>query len=130
MKQRTTGHLFPVYCASSLSNNVEILGTALPPAPTLTEEYLPGQKRESLHCNPQQAPAATLSAQESKLDVLWNNAGIVNPTVGDLSKQGYLKQVHINCYAPFLLTQFLLSASKQRPKQHPRTQFASSGPAP
>jgi hypothetical protein len=51
MKQRTTGHLFPIYCVSPLSNNIEILGTTLPTAPTLTEEYLPGNNPESLHCN-------------------------------------------------------------------------------
>jgi NAD(P)-dependent dehydrogenase (short-subunit alcohol dehydrogenase family) len=76
------------------------------------------------------ASAAALSAQESKLDVLWNNAGIANPTFGDLSKQGHLKQLRINCFVHFLLTQLLLPAPKQPLKQHPRTQFASSGPAP
>jgi hypothetical protein len=59
MKQRTTGHLFPIYCVSPLSNNIKILGTALPTAPTLTEEYLPRKNRENLHCNQQQSKPRT-----------------------------------------------------------------------
>jgi NAD(P)-dependent dehydrogenase (short-subunit alcohol dehydrogenase family) len=45
--------------------------------------------------------------QESRLDVLWNNAGISLPPVGSTSKQGYELQVATNCLGHFLLAQLL-----------------------
>ncbi|KAL4761027.1 uncharacterized protein BDW70DRAFT_168342 [Aspergillus foveolatus] len=46
--------------------------------------------------------------KESKLDVLWNNAGICQPPVGVLSKQGLELQLATNCLGPFLFTQMML----------------------
>lgn len=46
-------------------------------------------------------------AQESKLHVLWNNAGVSQPPAGSVSKQGIELQLATNCLGPFLLTQLL-----------------------
>ncbi|KAL4968339.1 uncharacterized protein BDV14DRAFT_153015 [Aspergillus stella-maris] len=46
--------------------------------------------------------------KESKLDVLWNNAGIAEPPVGVLSKQGLELQMATNCLGPFLFTQMMI----------------------
>ncbi|KAK8135191.1 hypothetical protein PG984_007203 [Apiospora sp. TS-2023a] len=48
------------------------------------------------------------AAKESKLDVLWNNAGVSQPPAGSVSKQGIELQLAVNCLGPFLLTQLLL----------------------
>ncbi|KUI56181.1 hypothetical protein VP1G_03511 [Cytospora mali] len=47
-------------------------------------------------------------AKESKLHVLWNNAGISQPPLGSVSKQGVELQLATNCLGPFLFTQLLL----------------------
>lgn len=46
--------------------------------------------------------------KESKLHVLWNNAGVSQPPLGSVSKQGIELQLATNCLGPFLLTQMLL----------------------
>ena len=46
--------------------------------------------------------------KESKLDVLWNNAGVSLAPLGSVSKQGHELQVATNCLGPFLFTQLLL----------------------
>lgn len=45
--------------------------------------------------------------KESRLDVLWNNAGVMVPPAGSKTKQGYELQLGTNCIAPFLFTKFL-----------------------
>ncbi|KAH7309216.1 short-chain dehydrogenase [Stachybotrys elegans] len=47
-------------------------------------------------------------SKESKLHVLWDNAGISQPPVGSLSKQGIELQLATNCLGPFLPTKLLL----------------------
>lgn len=47
-------------------------------------------------------------AKESRLHVLWNNAGVSQPPLGSLSKQGIELQLATNCLGPFLFTQLLL----------------------
>ncbi|KAI1155905.1 hypothetical protein F4825DRAFT_406112 [Nemania diffusa] len=47
-------------------------------------------------------------SKETKLHVLWNNAGVSRPPVGSSSKQGIELQVATNCLGPFLFTQLLL----------------------
>ena len=56
------------------------------------------------------ASAAAFLAKESKLDVLFNNAGVSNPPLGSVSKQGYELQLATNCLGPLLFTQLLLPA--------------------
>jgi NAD(P)-dependent dehydrogenase (short-subunit alcohol dehydrogenase family) len=46
--------------------------------------------------------------KETKLDVLWNNAGVSQPPPGSQSKQGFELQLATNCLGPFLLTRLLL----------------------
>jgi NAD(P)-dependent dehydrogenase (short-subunit alcohol dehydrogenase family) len=45
--------------------------------------------------------------KEDKLDVLWNNAGVMAPPQGSKTKQGYELQLGTNNVAPFLFTKFL-----------------------
>ncbi|KAJ4409224.1 hypothetical protein N0V82_009497 [Gnomoniopsis sp. IMI 355080] len=47
-------------------------------------------------------------AKESKLHVLFNNAGVSQPPAGSTSKQGFELQLATNCLGPFLLTKLLL----------------------
>ncbi|KAL7916901.1 short chain dehydrogenase reductase [Trichoderma velutinum] len=44
---------------------------------------------------------------ESRLDVLWNNAGVMLSPTGTKTKQGYEEQLGVNCLATFLFTQLL-----------------------
>lgn len=55
------------------------------------------------------ASAADFLDQESRLDILFNNAGVMVPPQGSKTKQGYELQIGVNNLAPFLLTHFLRS---------------------
>ncbi|KAI4158318.1 MAG: hypothetical protein LQ342_007554 [Letrouitia transgressa] len=46
-------------------------------------------------------------AQESRLDILWNNAGIAQNPVGAVTKQGYEIHMGVNCLGPYLFTKLL-----------------------
>lgn len=48
------------------------------------------------------------TAKESRLDVLFNNAGVSLPPAGSLSKQNHELQLATNCLGPYLLTHLLL----------------------
>jgi len=52
--------------------------------------------------------AEEFKKKETKLDVLWHNAGVSQPPLGSVSKQGCELQLATNCLGPFLLTQMLL----------------------
>lgn len=54
------------------------------------------------------ASAQTFQAQETRLDVLINNAGVMIPPSGSKSAQGHELQIATNCLGPFLFTQLLL----------------------
>jgi NAD(P)-dependent dehydrogenase (short-subunit alcohol dehydrogenase family) len=54
------------------------------------------------------ASVEAFKEKESKLDVLWNNAGIAQPPAGSLTKQGFELQLATNCLGPFLLTHMML----------------------
>jgi NAD(P)-dependent dehydrogenase (short-subunit alcohol dehydrogenase family) len=47
-------------------------------------------------------------AAESRLDVLFNNAGVSNPPQGSVGAQGHDLQLATNCFGPYLLTQLLV----------------------
>ncbi|OBS18952.1 hypothetical protein FPOA_10676 [Fusarium poae] len=68
------------------------------------------------------ACASAFLAQETRLDVLWNNAGISYAPHDELTVQGYEPHMGINCLAPFLLTKLLLPILKSTAKM-------SSGPS-
>jgi NAD(P)-dependent dehydrogenase (short-subunit alcohol dehydrogenase family) len=63
--------------------------------------------------------AETFKSKESRLDVLWNNAGLSLPPAGSTSKQGYDLTVATNCLGPFLFTQLLLSVMESTSKLCP-----------
>ncbi|PQE23618.1 short-chain dehydrogenase protein [Rutstroemia sp. NJR-2017a BVV2] len=63
--------------------------------------------------------AETFLKQESKLDVLWNNAGVSQPPVGSVSKQGYELQMATNCLGHYLFTQLLIPALRAAAKNTP-----------
>jgi retinol dehydrogenase 12 len=46
-------------------------------------------------------------SKEERLDVLWNNAAVMNTPPGSKTKQGYELQLGTNNIAPFLLTKLL-----------------------
>ncbi|EXK44669.1 hypothetical protein FOXG_03879 [Fusarium oxysporum f. sp. lycopersici 4287] len=77
------------------------------------------------------ACASAFLAQESRLDVLWNNAGISATPSNEVTAQGYEPQMGINCLAPFLLTKLLLPVLKQTASSNPgpstRVIFTGSG---
>jgi NAD(P)-dependent dehydrogenase (short-subunit alcohol dehydrogenase family) len=47
-------------------------------------------------------------ARESRLDVLWNNAGIAHVPTSSISAQGHEAHIATNCLGAYLLTTFLL----------------------
>ncbi|PON31088.1 hypothetical protein TGAM01_v200508 [Trichoderma gamsii] len=54
------------------------------------------------------ASVQEFKAKESKLHLLFNNAGVSQPPLGSLSSQGIELQFATNCLGPFLFTQLLL----------------------
>jgi NAD(P)-dependent dehydrogenase (short-subunit alcohol dehydrogenase family) len=70
-------------------------------------------------------------AQETRLDVLWNNAGIAQVPAGSLSVQGHEAHIGTNCLGSFLLTKLLLpmliQTAKSSTKASVRVVFISSG---
>lgn len=51
--------------------------------------------------------AENFLSKEERLDVLWNNAGVMVPPQGTKTKQGYEAHIGINNLAPFLFTKLL-----------------------
>ncbi|KAJ6120651.1 hypothetical protein N7523_004931 [Penicillium sp. IBT 18751x] len=74
--------------------------------------------------------AKTFSEQESRLDILWNNAGIGAVKVGSKTKQGIEAHMGVNIIAPLLFTQLLLprlqAAAAASPKNSVRIIWTSS----
>lgn len=60
--------------------------------------------------------ASEFLSKESKLDVLWNNAGVMFPPQGSKTKQGYELQLGTNNVAPFLFTKLLTPILAQTAK--------------
>lgn len=50
---------------------------------------------------------STFLEQETRLDVLWNNAGIAHVPTGSTSAQGYEAHMGTNCVGPYLFTKLL-----------------------
>ncbi|KAJ5624819.1 hypothetical protein N7510_001128 [Penicillium lagena] len=74
--------------------------------------------------------AKTFSEQESRLDIIWNNAGVGGVKVGSKTKQGFEAHMGINVIGPFLFTQLLLpklqAAAVASPKNSVRIIWTSS----
>jgi retinol dehydrogenase-12 len=57
--------------------------------------------------------------KEEKLDVLWNNAGVMLTPQGSKTKQGYELQLGTNNVAPFLFTKLLTPVLQKTAKSAP-----------
>jgi NAD(P)-dependent dehydrogenase (short-subunit alcohol dehydrogenase family) len=70
---------------------------------------------------------------ETRLDVLYNNAGVSCPPVGSVSKQGHELQFATNALGPYLLTKLLspilISTAKTAEPADVRVVFTTSGAA-
>jgi retinol dehydrogenase-12 len=66
------------------------------------------------------ASADEFLAQETRLDVLWNNAGVMIPPQGSKTAQGYELQLGTNNLAPFLFTRFLTERLVETVKTAPK----------
>jgi retinol dehydrogenase-12 len=70
-------------------------------------------------------------SKEKRLDVLFNNAGVMVPPKGSTTKQGYELQLGTNCVAPFLFTKLLtpliVQTAKTSPAGEVRVVWVSSG---
>ena len=68
--------------------------------------------------------------KEARLDVLWNNAGVMNPPAGSKTRQGYEQQLGVNTIAPFLFTWYLrhilVATAKVAPPASVRVAWVSS----
>ncbi|KAJ6114891.1 NAD(P)-binding protein [Penicillium sp. IBT 16267x] len=100
-----------VYIAGRSEENaqahIQAIQSAVPNTGTLT--FLP------LHLDDLATIKKTVDvfqSKESKLDLLFNNAGVSQPPVGSLSKQGSELQLATNCLGPFLLTRLLMPSLK------------------
>ncbi|KAJ9360160.1 hypothetical protein C8Q69DRAFT_466861 [Paecilomyces variotii] len=58
--------------------------------------------------------------KESRLDVLWNNAGVMVPPAGSKTAQGYELQLGTNNIGHFLFTHFLRPVLKQTAESSPK----------
>ena len=76
------------------------------------------------------ASAEDFLARESRLDVLWNNAGVMVPPKGSVTAQGYELQLGTNCLGPYLftklLTPLLQKTAKTAPANSVRVAWAGS----
>ncbi|KAH8820116.1 hypothetical protein F5884DRAFT_839877 [Xylogone sp. PMI_703] len=65
------------------------------------------------------ASAQEFLGKEQRLDVLFNNAGVMVPPDGSKTKQGYELQLGTNCLAPHLFTKLLLPLMIETAKTSP-----------
>ncbi|KAI1459609.1 NAD(P)-binding protein [Annulohypoxylon moriforme] len=76
------------------------------------------------------ASAEKFLSREKKLHVLFNNAGVMNPTPGSKTAQGYELQLGVNCVGAFLftklLTPLLVETAKTEPPATVRVVWVSS----
>lgn len=70
---------------------------------------------------------------ESRLDILFNNAGVMTPPDGSKTVQGYELQLGVNCLGHFLFTKYLTpllqKTAKSAPKDSVRVIWVSSSAA-
>ena len=68
--------------------------------------------------------------QESRLDILWNNAGIAQAPMGSTTKQGYEAHMGVNCLGPYLFTKLLtpliVKTAQSAPQNSVRVVWTSS----
>lgn len=68
-------------------------------------EYLPLDLSDFRTIKP---ATETLRQRETKIDVLWNNAGVSMVPEGSVSAQGHELHLATNCLGPFLFTRLLI----------------------
>ncbi|OAQ61207.1 short-chain dehydrogenase protein [Pochonia chlamydosporia 170] len=77
--------------------------------------------------------AETFLSQESRLDVLFNNAGVMMPPPGSKTEQCHDLELGVNCLGPFLftklLTPILKKSAESAPKGSVRVVWVSSSAA-
>jgi NAD(P)-dependent dehydrogenase (short-subunit alcohol dehydrogenase family) len=66
------------------------------------------------------ASAEEFLSKESRLDVLWNNAGVMHPPEGSKTVQGYELQLGTNVLGHFLFVRFLTPILRQTAETAPR----------
>jgi NAD(P)-dependent dehydrogenase (short-subunit alcohol dehydrogenase family) len=80
--------------------------------------------------NSVRSAAAAFAEQESRLDILWNNAGVGGQPVGSKTKQGIEMHMGVNVIGPLLFTELLLpqikAAAASSPKDSVRIIWTSS----
>ena len=65
------------------------------------------------------ASATEFMSKEQRLDIIWNNAGVMVPPAGSKTAQGYELQLGTNNVAPFLFTKLLTPLLVETAKQFP-----------
>ncbi|MCJ1371479.1 hypothetical protein MMC20_002696 [Loxospora ochrophaea] len=78
-----------------------------------------------LHLDLGDLPAVKRSAEEflskeDRLNVLWNNAGVMKPPQGSKTTQGYELQLGTNCLGPYLFTKLLTPLLTQTAQTAPQ----------
>ncbi len=77
--------------------------------------------------------ANSFLSKEARLDVLWNDAGVMVPPPGSKTRQNYEAQLGTNCLGPFLftkiLTALLVETAKIAPRDSVRVVWLSSSAA-
>ncbi|KAF4956081.1 hypothetical protein FGADI_4106 [Fusarium gaditjirri] len=63
--------------------------------------------------------AEDFKLRESRLDILFNNAGVSNPPAGSVSAQGYELSMATNAIGPWYFTQLLVPILKETAKSQP-----------
>ena len=69
-------------------------------------------------------------AQESRLDILWNNAGISQAPLSSTTKQGFEAHIGVNCLGLYLFTKLvmplIIKTAQSAPKNSVRVIWTSS----
>ena len=77
--------------------------------------------------------AESFLSKDSRLDVLWNTAGVMTPPQGSKTQQNYESQLGTNCLGPFLftklLTPLLVATATSAPRGSVRVAWLSSSAA-
>ncbi|RXG42280.1 hypothetical protein VDGE_07272 [Verticillium dahliae] len=63
--------------------------------------------------------ASQFTSQETRLDVIWNNAGVMLPAEGSKTAQGFELQLGVNSLAHFLFIKFLTPLLQETAKTAP-----------
>ncbi|KAF1953246.1 NAD(P)-binding protein [Byssothecium circinans] len=110
--------------ASALAAISSIKAGYASPAPDTSTPKTPSTLRflhlDLADLNSVRRAAAELLQQETKLDILWNNAALAAAPLGSSTAQGIEGHVGTNCVAPLLFTQLVLPLLKSAAAGAPR----------